>query len=272
MSNLLSEETKTNAPSYLTDIEFCKNLESKQKFNKHIFKRVSAVKVVFENIEFLYTVFDDCYFRNCKFIDCKFTGAQFKNSSFRGSEFTGSTFDYARFNNTKITNKLIETNIPGYENVALEFAQALRVNFAQMGDYVGVNKAIKAELSATKVHLSKAAWGKDGWYKKKYVGFFDRVVAIKDYFIFSLFDFLWGNGESLPKLLRTIVIVVALLVSHIYMQGNELCISISSAFSIFLGVETNAVIGKSIVYLAVTGRFILMGMFVSVLVKRLSRR
>jgi hypothetical protein len=272
MDKSLLQKTKKNAPSNLTDLEFCSNVNSDENFNKHIFTRVCAVKIVFQNIEFKYTVFDDCYFRNCKFIDCKFVGAQFKNSSFRGSEFPGSSFDYARFNNTKITNKLIETNIPGYENVALEFAQALRVNFAQIGDYVGVNKAIKAELAATEVHLSKAAWGKDGWYIDKFSNLKKRVGVIKDYFIFYLFDFLWGNGESLWKLLRTICFVLSFLTFHIYLLGNSCPLSISAAFSLFLGISNSVINDGLIVYLAVISRFILMGMFVSVLVKRLSRR
>lgn len=260
-----------NEPILLTDKEFDAEKIYNISFDKHIFTRVSAVSKTFEKVSFKYAVFDDCYFRNCKFIDCDFTGAQFKGASYRGSEFSGSRFDYARFNNTKITNSILDFNIPGYENVALEFAQSLRVNFGQIGDTLGVNKAIEAELKATKVHLSKAAWAKDGWYKKKYKGI-NRLKIIRDYITFNAFDFIWGNGESLYKLLRSIFIVISIILLNLLVEGYSFNAATSQSFSLFLGINTSVVESTGIVQFAISSRFILLGMFVSVLVKRLSRR
>ena len=149
------------------EIQFQNDVKD-ESFDMSYFRLAAAVKRKFENVSFKYCIFDNCYFRNCKFIDCDFTGVQFIESSFRGSTFDGSKFDYARFNSTLITTSLIDRNLPGFENVALEFARSLRVNFSQTGNSNGVNRSIQAELDATKVHLRKAAWSKESYYRKKY--------------------------------------------------------------------------------------------------------
>lgn len=250
--------------------EFRENT-SNQDYRFHLFKRVSAVDLEFNNIDFSFVVFDDCYFRNCKFFDCTFTGAQFKSSSFRGSAFRGSTFDYARFNNSKITPDLINQNIPGWENVALEFAQSLRVNFAQIGDVEGVNRAIKAELTATKAHLRKAAWSGETHYRQKYRGP-TRLYYVWKSGVFSVLDFIWGNGESLLKLARTIAIVILICSFTFLINGLTLENAIFEGVSSFLGTSSYDESPQYLTELMAASRYILLGLFVSVLVKRLSRR
>lgn len=259
-----------NPVTQLQDIEFTEKNFSDTQLSKTHMLRVSAVNKVFENVDFRYSVFDDCYFRKCKFINCNFTGAQLKNSSFRSSEFIGCKFDYCRFNNTRITNTILDNNQPGFENVALEFAQALRVNFGQIGDVSGVNKAIKHELLATKTHLRKGAFSSEAWYRDKYTGL-ERATFVWNYITFSLLDFVWGNGESLFKVFRTIVLVI--LLATLFSTFTEVTIVDAFEASIvsFLGLKSNA-LPMDLAIPLVFCRFVLLGMFVSVLVKRLSRR
>lgn len=243
---------------------------SNVSFEKYVFRNVSAVERIFTKVTFNFVIFDDCYFRNCKFIDCHFIGAQFKGSSFRGSEFPGSKFDYARFSNTIITTQLIERNLPGYENVALEFAQGLRVNFGQIGDVRGVNKAIIAELAATKVHLKKAAWSRESWYREKYRGL-ARLRSVGEHLSFWCFDFTWGNGESLFKLSRFILLTLVLLAITVWTIGTPIEQATAEAISLFIGVSKK-IYSYYLAEIAFVMRYLLFGMFVSVLVKRLSRR
>lgn len=162
----------------------------------HLLLRVSAKEITFERVSFKYVIFDRCYFRDCKFINCDFTGARFYDSNLRGSSFDGSRFDYARFSKTTVPLAIIERHMPGYENVAVELARSLRINYAQLGDVEGVNRAIAAELAATKVHLHKAAWSSESYYRRKYSGLRRWNVGLK-FFAFMFFEVLWGNGESL---------------------------------------------------------------------------
>lgn len=256
--------------SEFKNIEIHENLKDTSEFKSSMIIRVSAVKKVFENIDFRYSVFDDCYFRNCKFINCDFTGAQFKNSSYRGSDFIGCKFDYCRFNSVKITNSLLDNSQPGFENVALEFAQTLRVNFSQIGDTEGVNKAIKCELTATKIHLKKAAFSAESWYRDKYQGW-ERAKYLRKYFTFKLFDFVWGNGESLFKIFCSMIFVILLSSSILVFQGEVICKAFENSLVAFWGIETKT-LPLTFAIPIVASRFILLGMFISVLVKRLSRR
>lgn len=252
------------------EMEFNEN-QTDEDYKFHVFQRVSAVDKVFRRVKFKFVVFDDCYFRNCKFEDCDFTGAQFRDSSFRGSIFPGSCFNYARFRHCKITPDLISRNIPGWENVALEFAQGLRVNFAQTGDVDGVNKAIKAELRATRVHLRKAAWSGETHYRNKYKGVARLAFGWKS-IVFEVFEFIWGNGESLSKLFRTIALVIAAC-SLVYIGHDyEFETATTEALRSFLGTSTTDNVVPFLQESMAASRFILLGLFVSVIVKRLSRR
>ncbi|MCG2580127.1 MAG: pentapeptide repeat-containing protein [Marinobacter sp.] len=254
----------------IAEMEFHEN-QADAAYEFCVLQRVSAVDKDFKRVSFKFVIFDDCYFRNCKFEDCDFTGAQFKDSSFRGSCFPGSCFNYTRFRNCRITPNLISQNLPGWENVALEFAQGLRVNFAQTGDVDGVNRAIKAELRATRVHLRKAAWSGETHYRNKYQGL-ERLAFGWRSTVFEIFEFVWGNGESLSKLFRTIALVIVIC-SLVYVgQDYEFEKAIIEAVRTFLGTSTTENVVPLLHESMAASRFVLLGLFVSVLVKRLSRR
>lgn len=262
--------TKKNCVTDVSDIEFVVSKYEKLSLKKHNFLRVSAVRQTFDGVDFRYCTFDDCYFRNCKFIDCDFTGAQFKNSSFRGSEFNASKFDYARFSNTRITNSILDNCQPGFENIALEFSQSLRVNFGQIGDTVGVNKSIKNELDATKVHLKKAAFSKEAWYRDKYSGL-NRLKSVWDYIVFCIFDWIWGNGESLLNVVLSMLAVIFFAALALDAPFGEFCESLINSLQVFLGQKVPD-IPTTVSLTLIFSRYVLLGLFVSVLVKRLSRR
>ena len=91
--------------------------------SNHIFERVSAKKVRFEEVDFRYSVFDGCYLRLCVLNSCDFTGCRFVGSSFHGATFEGCKFDYAVFERTLIDNHILDTCCPPYENLKLRFAE-----------------------------------------------------------------------------------------------------------------------------------------------------
>ncbi len=143
----------------LTDRKFSAHQDN-VAFKNYLFVRVVAKEVNFTKVDFSYSTFDAAYFRKCRFDSCKFTGCRFTNSNLLGSAFEGCDFSYAVFDRTVLNLTDIQSNMPGYENVALRFARSLRVNFQQIGDVDGVNKCIEMELQSTYVHLWKAAWSR----------------------------------------------------------------------------------------------------------------
>ncbi|HEY4249230.1 MAG TPA: pentapeptide repeat-containing protein [Lacunisphaera sp.] len=240
----------------------------KENHERTRFRVVSAKGVHFQGVSFKYCLFEDCYFRDCRFEDCDFTGASFRNSNLRGSTFDGSRFDYCRFAHTLVPQVVLERHMPGYENVALELARALRVNYAQTGDSVGVNKAISAELDATRIHLHKAAWSKESYYRSKHHGW-GRLAKIAEYCWFRLLDGIWGHGESLPKLLRTGLVCYVAVAWRLYRPEIGVIGAVRDSFLLFWGSTFSRPLLGAV---AVALRTLLLGLFVTVLVRRLSRR
>ncbi|MGA2442446.1 MAG: pentapeptide repeat-containing protein, partial [Tepidisphaeraceae bacterium] len=203
-------------------------------FDRHIFETVSCKGGVFKGLQFKYVIFEDCYFRDCKFEKCNFTGAVFRNSNLRGSTFDGCDFSYCRFSNTVLHESIIQRNMPGYENVALELARALRVNYAQLGDSEGVNAAILAELQATKTHLYKAAFARESYYRAKYCGT-ARARSVAKYAWFMIMDLVWGHGESLFKLLRLLILIYISVVFWGLVKGRPFGGIFGEGFSLLWG-------------------------------------
>lgn len=237
-------------------------------FEKTRFKFVAAKQTHFRQVSFIFCVFEDCYFRDCRFEDCDFTGAVFRNSTLRGSTFDGCKFPYCRFSHTLVGHAILERNMPGFENVALELARSLRVNFSQLGDSVGVNMAVSAELEATRVHLYKAAWSAESYYRKKHAGL-GRVRSVVEYLWFLLQDTIWGHAESLWKLGRFLICGYAVLAVALFCRGGQMGNAFRDAWMMLWGVGTTSPLVATV---AVAFRTVALGLFVTVLVRRLSRR
>ncbi len=210
----------------IEDKEFSEN-ESEANYSRKIFERVFAVGKTFTDVNFNQTNFSACYFRNCRFIRCTFTGASFKDCYLMGSNFPECTFKYTTFSSTHIDDKFLDNYLPPEENLARDLVRALRVNFSQIGNYEGVNKAAELEVKLTGVHLYKAAYSKEGYYrtKEKHSGL-NRLGYVLSHGKWKFLDLLWGNGESIARVVFSSFIFVILISFFVYTPCR---ISISDA-------------------------------------------
>ena len=154
---------------------------------------------------------------------------------------------------------------------ALELARSLKSNYAQLGDADGVNAAIAAELQATRVHRHKAAWSKESYYRSKYTAT-KRVGAVFSHASFVLLDWLWGNGESIAKVLRAILTVQALLILLLWFRGQPIGSALLEAPQLSLGLGELRSTFPGLAALATLLRFFFLGLFISVIVRRFGRR
>lgn len=245
-----------------------------EDYSNKLFIRLVAKGKRFENVDFKYSIFDSSYLRNCVFDSCNFTGCRFISVNFYGSSFTGCKFDYATFERTIIDSDILDVGCPGWENLKMKFARTLRMNFQQIGDTKAVNKAIKIELDATEVYLYKAWSSNESYYRRKYQKW-KRARMFLEWVIFKILDFIWGNGESTYKLLRTAILFL-LTMSII----DILCFNRSSNYqnslieipSIFLGILSPANYPALYLSLIVFVRLVIMGFFMSIIIKRFNRR
>jgi hypothetical protein len=249
---------------------------SNKKLSDRVFERVSAKDIRFASVDFKYCVFDDCYLRSCAFDSCDFTGCRFVRTSFHGSTFTGCIFDYASFDRTLIDPDILDTCCPGWDNLKLRFARTLRMNYQGLGDSAAVNKAIIVELNATRSHLYKTWRSNESYYRNKYQGI-RRLQQFLAWSGFVALDFVWGNGESAVKLARTTIVLLALLavLDTLSYRNPMLVADFAQALvdspQVFLGTTQPGYPGLVIAGLTLI-RYVVLGLFLSILIRRFARR
>ncbi len=249
-----------------------------KKFPYTMFVRLNAKKIKFTQVSFQHCIFDGCYFNTCVFDSCDFTGCKFVAANLHLSAFTGCKFDYATFERTQISDDILLSEAPREENLRMRFARSLRMNFQQIGDAKAVNKAISLELEATSVYLYKSWCSKESYFKEKYPGFIKSGVQFLRWVEFWVLDFIWGNGESIVKLIRTIALsFVAIGIYDTLSNRDALNIgdywnSFTSAPSVFLGVSSPSGFSASFLSIIGGGRLVSVALLTALLVKRFSRR
>lgn len=237
------------------------------------FIRVFAVGVAFMDVSFKQCDFSDCYFRNCRFIRCNFTGANIKESNLRGSQFEECNFRYTTWEKTVLDEHFLDICLPSEENLARDLARSLRVNFSQIGNYEAVNKAASIEVSLTGQHLYNAAYSRQSYYRAKYKGW-SRLVHAISHARWKALDLLWGNGESIVRVAISGLAVVVMAALFMMRDHSQFLFPTAfwAAFTSFWGIQGGAQFPDIYIVVLTVTRFILFGLFMAILVKRLSRR
>jgi hypothetical protein len=195
-----------------------------------------------------------------------------------GTKFSGCKFDYATFDKTLIDPHILDTECPAYENLKSRFARTLRTNFQQLGDAAAVNRAIKVELNATEIHLKKAWRSNESYYRSHHPGFLARMVAFLEWLKFKILDLVWGNGENLMRLIRSVLVVlVRMTLEDAFFHGDPnrihtFVVSFGRSFEIFFGTLTPSDYNRSCLAILTCLRLVAVGFFLSIIIKKFSRR
>lgn len=258
------------------------------KFANHLFTRAIAKNIIFENIDFSKTYFENSYLRDCRFIRCNFEGAKFTGCNLIGSYFDDCNFDYVNFERTFVDDEIFNC-APKKDNLKYKFARSLKLNYASIGDYMKSSKAVSIELAATKSHLKDSWLSGDPYYRTKYGGLQRTVEQFWKWFKVSLLDFVWGNGESLWRLVRFNLIIFSLLTLYDIVEKSVTQISILEIIEVFLIKVPSNYFGIIIkqeggdqnyfeyypnwlsLFLVVT-RLICFGLLMSIIIKKYNRR
>lgn len=262
---------RDNKKQIVADSEFIANVDGKN-YARHQLIRIFAVGIIFTKVTFKQANFVGCYFRNCRFIDCDFTGASFKETSLKGSQFEKSIFKYVSWEKTHLDDDFLDHCLPSEENLARDLVRSLRVNFSEIGNYEAVNRAASIEVSLTGQHLYKAAYSNESYYRSKYKGW-QRISHAAQYLRWKALDLLWGNGESIARIVASSFLAIT-LVSLFYWRESKLSFGDAFLESLwqFWGKQYTQVIPPVYSLLLTITQFVAFGLFMAVLVKRLSRR
>lgn len=253
-------------------------LDQPEEFKYMVFERLNAKGIKFKNVSFEHCVFNGCYFNNCVFDTCDFTGCRFIGSNFHQTAFRGCDFRYAIFERTQLDDDILISEAPREENLRMHFSRSLRMNYQQLGDSKAVNKAIMVELDAASVYLYKSWRSGETYYKEKYPGFFSGIIQFLKWIEFWVLNFIWGNGESILKFIRTILLVlVSISVYDTNTSGNLLNIgfywsSFVQSPAIFLGILSPENFTTGVLSLITGIKFVSFALLTTLLVKRFSRR
>lgn len=260
-----------NKKPRLEDMEFSVNVNG-EDYSRHDFVRMYAVRLVFTNVRFKQSNFIECYFRNCRFIDCDFTGAFIKASNLQGSQFENCKFPYTTWEKTRLDDDFMNSCLPNQENLARDLIRSLRVNFTETGNYEAVNRAAAIEVRLTGRHLFKAAYSREAYYRSKYKGW-SRVSNGIRHARWLALEWLWGNGESVVRVaISSLVAVVLVALLH----AHDAKLSVGEAFLeslwTFWGKQYLHALPPGYTLLLAVVQFVALGLFMAILVKRLSRR
>ena len=278
--SLLGEGLKENENrKVVTDYYVDKNISNEpNKFAFNVFIRLNAKEKTFKNVSFIHCIFDNCYLNKCVFDSCDFTGCRFLSSNFHQTAFRGCDFRFVTFEHSQLDDDILISEPPREENLRMRFARSLRMNYQQIGDSKAVNKAISVELEATSIYLYKSWRSGETYYKEKYPGFLNSVVQFIKWLEFWVLDFVWGNGESILKFPR--LILLSILIIAIYdanTNGNTLnfiryWISLQNAPAVFLGVLSPGNFTVGSLSIIKGARLVSFALLTALLVKRFSRR
>lgn len=269
-----------------SNILFEKDIKDKN-FKYSVLFRTGAKGIKFENCDFSFTVLNQAYFRNAVFIKCKFIGAFFIDCNFRGAELHECDFKYSNFQNTVIPSNVVLSNLPEWPNVKRELLRMHRINAANLGDAEAVKLYIREELVAQREHYRRARKRNESYYSNKYSGIknwgFVRIKSLQLWLDWNL----WGHGEYPMKLIVSTIIIlsiIALIVTFKITNINgQLSIneffhaimqSLKHTFNAFIGLSNDDlyIVSAFWTYVVVIYRIIVIGMFVSVLFRYLSKR
>ena len=260
-----------NKKPRIEDQEFTSDLRDEDLSRKDCV-RLFAVGKTFRNVSFKQSTIESCYFRNSRFIKCDFTGASIKESNFKGAQFEDCNFKYTAWEKTYLDEDFLATCLPSEENLARDLVRSLRVNFTEIGNYEAVNRAASIEVQLTGKHLSNAAYSQQSYYRSKYKGW-SRVSHAFQHMRWKALDLLWGNGESVIRILMSSFVAI-LFVALLYMRSAGLPFeeAFIEALWHFWGKQYAAAMKPVYVLCLTVTQFIAVGLFMAILVKRLSRR
>lgn len=260
---------------------------SDKLFIRFHFIDLVAKGTTFKNCNFSHSIFTRAYFRNAKFIDCKFIGACFYDCNFRHAELHNCDFKYANFQHTLIPASEIIANLPEWPNVKRELLQSHRSNAQSLGDNDAAQIYIREEMAALREHYRRAREKKEAYYAAKYKGINKWLEVRWRSFTLWLGWITWGYGEYPLILLRFAVLslialgIIVTLQTSAFFQGMMLPqIGIAawegskSTIFIFLGVPSAELLSVHWILsiIIVLLRYVLLGLFISVIFRRFSKR
>lgn len=248
----------------------------------------SSKRSVVNNSTFRSTVFVRCYFQSVVFTNCDFTSAKFIDCNLKEAKFVHCKFNYVSFRRTLVESSEIIANLPIEPNVRRDLLRNLRVDARELGNVEDESLYVRQEIEASDYFCMAAFLGKGPYLRNKY-GTVERLGYLMQWLFSKVSGLIWGHGE---KPLRVMYACMAFTLAVAgYLFAFEYSSALAQSLPIherittvlrlsaseFLGIPYQASADAiqapfHVSIVAVCARYIFIGLLVSVLFRRLSRR
>jgi hypothetical protein len=283
---VMAQEVSEYSPKRYSDAKLDRVLQGARHQHCH-FTDVNGKDATFERYDFSYCIFIRAYFHNTTFVKCKFVGAHFIDCNFRNAQLRDCDFSYSNFNGTRVPTKQILRNLPSWPNVRRELLQILRRNAASVGDYGSEREFVLREIDSAKEHYRKAWKREDSYYNQKYRSNLRWLEAGLHLMALQIDGVVWGHGERLWRTIASLTVFLVALSFILAIAGSpgadettlsdfwdHLLVSLTYHVNLFLGIpdETGVKGMLFIDWLIVITRYLILGVLVAALYRRLSHR
>lgn len=240
----------------------------------------------FRQCDLSFCVFIDCYFKKTFFDQTKLVGCIFINCNFDMASFVSCDFRYATFNNCFIPYEQIKMNLPhGEENLCSDICKNLSAQCLKLGEIENYKAFLFEERAAGEVHSIRKLFHSNNSYYSKY-SLWDGINGLFDFLRSKVSKYLWGYGEKMGALLRSIIITILIYGAFFTYQINNIssptfsypkwasaiylsaCNFFSVSTDFVLKTESLRIVGLSEHIIGA----VLMGFFVAALFRQINRR
>jgi hypothetical protein len=216
-------------------------------------------------------------------LDCNFRNAQLSKCDFRYSTFRG----------TLISAEQVIGNQPEWPSARVELMQTHRVNAVSIGDDAAIKLYAREEMLAKREDYRRARQRRESHYAEKYKGALNWLKVRWNSFWLWVDWTVWGHGEYPLKLLRSTVLLLLLLTFFVLVDAQcfasgqtieaiaaNTYTSLKLSISAYLGTpyvqtyiaQLPAAVGWVPITLFALLRYVTLGLFVSLLIRRLAKR
>jgi hypothetical protein len=225
----------------VTDLIFagqrCDSVELDQRvFRNCTFANISFKGATIKNCRFENCAFLACYFRRTTLKDSKFSASKFFDCSFPNTAVHTCVFDHVSFRGCFVEPDELNHSLPQAPNLRY----ALTANLAREAEALGHARDARTfrlwSIEARHKDLYAAWMHQDSWYRVHYPGV-RRATAFFEWLKSQLNGIVWGHGERLLALVRSVLVTTFLLFPFVFVLERSAfcrdavgtCVSLDSA-------------------------------------------
>jgi len=255
-------------------------------FGHCAFANISFKGAELRDCHFIDCIFVGCYFRKTLISGCKFDGCRFIDCDFPKTRVQRSSFAFPRFSGCFISFEEMRPNLPSEPGLRVIAANELAREAQAAGETNDARLYRIAALRAHEKHLWAGFRASTSWYKERY-DVLARLRSGAAWLASQVNRLVWGNGERGVVLLGNFLLLTFAVFPLVFYllrdnlstprgsltAADYLLLSIDNmtARSGFSGISLLSTSTRAATAFEVAMGLVAMGLFVTILFRRITR-